>query len=115
MKTRLGIDIVHISKFKKLMENRDFIKKVFHISEVRNYRPEHLAGIFATKEAFFKAINKNPNPNWLEVEVKNKKTGLPVLAISNELKKKAKIKEAGISISHDKDYAIAAVICYLSG
>lgn len=114
MKTKLGIDIVHISRFKKLMENKGFIRKVFHISETRNYKPEHLAGIFAAKEAFFKAMNKNPNSNWLKVEVKNKKTGNPMLVISNDLKKKAKIQEADISISHDKDYAIAAVICYLS-
>jgi len=104
MKIKTGIDIVYIPKFEKLMENEGFIKKVFHASECSNYNAEHLAGIFAAKEAFFKAVNKKPQ--WLKIEVKNKKTGKPIL-LAKELK--GKIKDIDISISHDKDYAIATV------
>jgi holo-[acyl-carrier protein] synthase len=106
MKT--GIDIVYIPKFKKLMENEGFIKKTFHKSECKNYKAEHLAGKFATKEAFFKAINKKLD--WLTVEVKNDKRGKPILMISDEIKQKYKIENMDISISHDKDYAVASVL-----
>lgn len=98
----LGTDIVYIPKLKKLMENERFMKKVFHKSEYKDYKAEHLAGIFAAKEAFFKAINKKPD--WLKVEIKKQKTHKPILI--NELK--AEIID--VSISHDKDYAIATVL-----
>ncbi len=106
MKIRLGTDIVYIPKFGKLLENEGFIKKVFHESECKNYNPENIAGIFAAKEAFFKAINKKPD--WLKVEVKKQKTGRPILMVSNELKEN--IEDTDISISHEKDYALATVL-----
>ncbi len=97
---------MYIPKFENLMENEKFIKRVFHPSEYKNYKAERVAGIFAVKEAFFKAINKKPD--WLKVEVKKQKTGKPVLVIANELKKNIEVID--ISISHDKDYAIATVL-----
>jgi holo-[acyl-carrier protein] synthase len=114
MHTKLGIDITHIQRFERLMQNKSFIKKVFHRSEIsKKYNSEHLAGIFAAKEAFFKAVNKKQkiNPKWHDVEVKNGKNGKPELLISKNLQKY--INETDVSISHDKDYAIAAVICQI--
>jgi len=104
----IGIDIVHIPNIKKLMQNEALIKKTFHNSEIKNFTPEHLAGIFAAKESFFKAINKKIN--WLEIEIKKEKNGSPSLHISKLLKNKLKIDQIQLSISHDKDYAIAQVI-----
>ncbi|MBI4155091.1 holo-ACP synthase [Candidatus Woesearchaeota archaeon] len=103
----IGIDIVYIPNIKKLMQNEVFIKKTFHSSETKTFTPEHLAGIFAAKEAFFKAINKKIN--WLNIEIKKEKSGKPNLTISTELKDKLKIQNIYLSISHDNDYAIAQV------
>jgi phosphopantetheine--protein transferase-like protein len=105
MRIKLGTDIVYIPRLEKLMQNEKFIKRVFHTSECKDYRVEHIAGVFAAKEAFFKAINKKPD--WLKVEVRNQKTGRPILAISNDFG--VQIEDVDISISHDKDYAMAAV------
>ena len=118
MKIKLGIDITYIPKFEKLMKNKSFISKTFSKQEIKNpkdYNPKHLAGIFAAKEAFFKAINKGQTirPKWHDIEIKKQKNKKPVLLISNDLKKKAKIQEVDLSISHDKDYAIAAIICII--
>jgi len=107
MEIKTGVDIVYIPRIGKLMENEGFIKKTFHASECMNYKTEHIAGIFAAKEAFFKAIGKRPD--WLKVEVKNQKTGRPMLIISDELNEKRRIEDIDLSISHDKDYAIAAI------
>ncbi|MBM3232351.1 holo-[acyl-carrier-protein] synthase [Candidatus Pacearchaeota archaeon] len=112
MKTKIGIDIVYIPRFKALMQNKSFINKVFHASEIQDYRPEHLAGIFAAKEAFFKSLDKK-TLDWLAVEIKNKKNKKPKLLVSSELRNKAKIKDIDLSISHDKDYAIASVMVLL--
>lgn len=78
MKTKIGIDIVYIPRFKALMQNKSFINKVFHASEIQDYRPEHLAGIFAAKEAFFKSLDKK-TLDWLAVEIKS-----PVVPIKIE-------------------------------
>lgn len=111
MHTKLGIDIVYIPQFERLMKNKNFINKVFHKSEIsKTYNSEHLAGIFAAKEAFFKATNKI-KPRWHDIEIKNKKNGKPELLLSSNLKKQ--INETDLSISHDKEYAIAAVICQI--
>ncbi len=101
---KLGVDIVYIPRIKRLMQNKDFVKKVFHSSECKLFTPEHLAGIFASKEAFFKAVNKKTD--WLDIEVKKHKSGKPRMNLSNELE----FKVLDVSISHDKDYAIAMVL-----
>ncbi|MFH1064405.1 MAG: 4'-phosphopantetheinyl transferase superfamily protein [Candidatus Woesearchaeota archaeon] len=100
---RIGNDITYIPRFEKLMENRQFIENVFHATECREYNPEHLAGIFAAKEAFFKAIDRKPD--WLKVEIRKQKTGRPMIITSIE-----GIEPLDVSISHDKDYALATVL-----
>ena len=100
---KIGTDIVYIPKFRRLMENEMFIKKVFHRPECKDYRAEHLAGVFAAKEAFFKAVNKKPE--WLKVEVRKQKGGRPLLVTEFD-----GMKDVDVSISHDKDYAMATVV-----
>ena len=103
---KVGIDIVHIPKLEKLRSNEGFMKKVFHPAEYG--RAEHLAGIFAAKEAFFKAINKQPD--WLQIEVRKEKSGRPALVIAQALQKEMNIQDSDVSISHEKDYAVATVV-----
>lgn len=101
-----GIDLVYIPKLSGLLQDKHFLKKVFHENERNPCTPEHLAGIFAAKEAFFKALNQNPK--WLNIEIK-KENGAPYLEYSKEYE----IKSSSISISHEKDYAVAQVILEL--
>lgn len=102
----IGTDIIYIPKIKKQLGNRQFLEKIFHPSELKNLRPEHLAGILAAKEAFFKAVNQKPK--WLDIEVIYEKTARPKLKVSSNLKNK--IKNCDISISHDKDYAVGFIV-----
>ncbi|MBW2992285.1 holo-ACP synthase [Candidatus Woesearchaeota archaeon] len=100
---RAGTDIVYIPRIKKLIENKSFLEKIFHPSELKNLKPEHLAGVLAAKEAFFKAINQKPK--WLDVEIVYQKTSRPKLILSNKYK-----LNTDLSITHDKDYAVGFVI-----
>ncbi len=102
---RTGIDIVHIPKMQRLLADDKFIERVFHGDERKPFTAEHLAGIFAAKEAFFKALGRNPV--WLSLHVKGK---IPVINYSPEL---GPIKNTSISISHDNEYAIAHVLVEL--
>jgi len=98
---KVGIDLVQISRIRDLMEKKETMKRIFHVSEITD-DPESLAGIFAAKEAYFKAIGKKKN--WLDIEIKKeKKEGKPYI-ISD---KKERIN---LSITHEGDYAAAIVI-----
>ncbi len=102
MKT--GIDLVHLAAFKKHIKNIP-LGKIFLQSELQeNKNAQSLAGIFAAKEAFFKAIGKKED--WLHVWVEKKSSGQPLMS-SVLLSKNEKIS---VSISHDGNYAIAIVI-----
>jgi holo-[acyl-carrier protein] synthase len=109
MNIKTGIDIIHIDNIRKLSESS--ISKLFTSKELTDTRPDHLAGIFAAKEAFFKAIGAEPK--WLEIEINKEKSGRPYIVIFNELKKN--IRSSDLSISHDGNYAIASVIIIKNG
>ena len=67
----LGIDIVYLPEFEKKLKNFS-LEKVFLPHELsQNKSQENLAGIFAAKEAFFKAIGVKKN--WLDVWIEKKK------------------------------------------
>ena len=99
----IGTDMVFIPRFERLMENEQFMRKVFDSSECEEYDAEHLAGVFAAKEDFSKAIGSRLD--WLKVEVRKQRAGRPVLAVDLD-----GIGATDVSISHDKDYATATVI-----
>lgn len=99
MPMRTGIDIVCIPVFAvKLPKIRE---RAFHPSELQNEDPVHLAGIFAAKEALFKALNMPVA--WLDVEVVYEGTR-PKLLVSGF---KGKVD---VSIAHDGEYAVASVV-----
>jgi phosphopantetheine--protein transferase-like protein len=95
---KVGIDLVHISRFQN---TDDFsLKKIFHDSELKNKDALHLAGLFAVKECCKKIFQGS---EWLDFEVKNKRNGKPVIDTKYKF-------NGDVSISHDKDYAVAIVI-----
>ncbi len=110
MQLKTGIDIVHIPRIEKLIENKSTINKIFSKKELKIPTPEHLAGIFALKEAFFKAIKTKPR--WLDIEITNKPNGAPKIKLSREIKIK-NLTDICCSISHDNEYAIANVTILL--
>lgn len=107
----IGIDIVNVSRFKKkpLKNNQDFYKKIFLDSEInycKKFRSpyEHFAGKFAIKEALIKSINEKISLIEIKTSHKNSK---PIVKVKNSLNKKYRFI---ISISHEKDVAVAVVI-----
>ena len=99
MEIKTGCDIVEIERISNL--DSKVLDKIFHKSELKNSKPESLAGIFAVKESCKKIFQ---NTNWLDFEIKKQRNGKPILKIKDlEFK-------GDISISHDGDYAMAVVI-----
>ena len=104
MQIKIGTDIVKIKRFKAI-DNKT-LNKIFHKTELKNKKPEVLAGIFAAKESCKKVFNKL---NWLDIEIIKTRTGKPNLLLNI----KENIISYDVSISHDGEYAIASVVFLL--
>lgn len=103
---RIGTDLVKISRLSKPEES--FLKGVLSPYERGQYekradKAEFLAGHYAAKEAFLKALGTGLSGAPLkEVEVHYEEMGRPYIQFRGE--------RYEASISHDGDYAISVVL-----
>lgn len=105
MRVACGVDLVYIPRIKSIIQNADQMEKLFDPKELVNKSEEHLAGIIAAKEAFFKAIGEVPR--FRDVLIAYEKKGKPHLTISPTLQT---FQAIDVSISHDNEYATAFVV-----
>ncbi|MCI0555337.1 MAG: holo-ACP synthase [Anaerolineae bacterium] len=116
----IGIDITEIEKIAKSIERDSFQRKVFTPAELEacleiKNSVECLAGKFAVKEAFMKALGAGIRQEvWFtQIEVLNDESGKPYVIVSGEAEKRLQASGANqihISISHSGGMAVAVVI-----
>lgn len=106
---KTGIDLVYIPEFESSLRSggENFTKKVFNSSELRNGSTQHLAGVFAAKEAIIKALSL-PAGSWLKIYINNDEDGRPQVKLPKFFK--GKINSYDLSISHSGDYAVAVFV-----
>ncbi len=122
-----GIDLIEIRRIKKTIDkyNLRFKKRCFHPGEIKKSEGrlksvESYAKRYAAKEACAKALGTGLARGvfWKDIEVRNDKFGKPKIKLYNHalkfLKKLSKNKDCSIevSLSDEKNYAIANVIIY---
>lgn len=108
MAIQMGCDLVHVPRIRAMIADRPgTLEKLFTPEELNDQRPEHLAGLFAAKEATMKALGFEAG-RWLELKVSKRPNGAPVMELSENLAKN--VKEIQVSISHDGEYAMACVV-----
>ncbi len=110
----IGLDIVETERIVKAMTRTDkFIDRILSVNEralftahSESRKIEFLAGRFAAKEAFSKALGTGIGKDCAlqDVEVLRGEAGNPVLYFKGELVK------GFVSITHSKQYAAAQVI-----
>ena len=115
-----GIDIVKIERMQKAILKENFVRRVFSTSEQeycisKNRQAAYsYAARFAAKEAFVKALGTGFVAGKLtDIEVVNDLQGKPTLVLGGlfrEIKKKKKIENIHLSLSHTAEYAMAQVI-----
>lgn len=113
-----GVDIVDIRRIERILLERkeSFLNRIFTDKEVeylekKKYRANTIAGLFASKEAISKAIGTGIGKiSWKDMEIYHTVDGRPLIRLSEEILKDYNILELTVSISHEKDYAIAFVI-----
>lgn len=111
----IGIDIVEISRIKKLMGEK-FYSRVFTQEEVnylasKNYAPQTAAGLFCAKEAVLKALGCGigNGANLKQVEIVHDTLGRPTVNLRGKAQELA-LQLGGylcVSISHTSLTAIA--------
>ena len=118
----IGIDVVDIQRIEAATNRwRDrFLNKVFTREELSSLpipprRWEYLAGRFAAKEAFFKALGTGLGKglSFCDAWVVNHDSGRPEMMISKKaggVLKKREIGSIHLSISHEKGVAVAVVV-----
>lgn len=110
-----GIDIVEIKRVKTMVhKNAKFIDRILTENEQKVYvklherrKIEWLAGRFAAKEAFVKAVGAGISAQfgWKDIEVKNEENGKPYIVVLKPMS-----GNIHLSISHSDEYAVASVI-----
>lgn len=116
----IGTDIVKNSRFEKWLSNQKMIERFFNekeiiFSENKQFLLEHYASRFAAKEAFVKAMGTGfLNFQIKDIFVTNDELGKPLINVEKSalefLKKRCENFNIHLSLSHEKDYAIAFVI-----
>lgn len=118
MEVRSGVDLVFLPRFRKVLNSggASFFKRVYLSEELSDRREEHLAGIFAAKEAVMKAIGL-PKDSWQDIKITYKQNGAPEVKISNfklaPLSYEKQISNSSLSISHDGDYVVAYFVALI--
>ena len=108
----IGIDIVEVERIEKLISTKEnFLLRNFTNSEIeyfsqsKSIRAETVAGNFAAKEAFAKALGTGFRGfNLCDIEVLRNELGAPYINFRKERTK------TQVSISHTKTTAVAVVI-----
>jgi len=118
---KVGTDLVEVSRIENLLrENEALQQSVFTQEELRysrrkHYPFQHFAARFAAKEAVFKALGTglSGDLDWRDVEVRNERSGKPILRLSGTTAIKANdfgMVDSFVSMSHTEQYAIALVL-----
>lgn len=115
----IGIDIVEISRIKRMIErwgNR-FAQKVFTQREIQlcEMKPDFVQSLtarWAAKEAFAKALGTGWDATfrWREIEILSDPKGKPFMLLSGSMKQAVASARIHLSLSHSNENAIAIVM-----
>ncbi len=116
----IGSDIAEVKRFEKWVKNPQMIDRFFNEREVSKGKNifamcQHLAVRFAAKEAFSKALGTGLSGFDLkDVYITKDENGKPFLNFQksaiNLLKERCGECRVHVSLSHEKEYAVAFVV-----
>lgn len=116
----IGIDIVEIGQVDRIKNLERFLGRFYAVEELRyiqtkTKKEQTIAGIFAGKEAFLKALEIGVGKIPLQkVIIAHKENSAPYLVMNKEVKSllaEYGYSSADISISHGGNYSVA--VCQL--
>lgn len=121
----IGVDVVEVARLERALLGGEssFISSFFAESEIRyatgKLRPAvPFAGIFAAKEAVYKALQLPWNRafSWKWIELTHNEIGVPVVAFSESFVTawpEHRCRSVSVSITHSADIAVAVAVASL--
>ena len=116
----IGIDIVEIKRMERWIDDPKLLNRYFHNDELmsaygkKNSVAQTLAARFAAKEAFGKALGTGLTQIALkDIMIINNEAGKPEIILSGTAQEafiKSGALKAHVSLSHEKENAIALII-----
>jgi holo-[acyl-carrier protein] synthase len=114
----VGIDCIAISRVRYVLERYDrrFLRRVYTPEEAAfcRGRVQELAARFAAKEAVMKALGTGARGvAWREIEVLPNRRGKPLVYLYGRARERAErigLRDLDVSLTHERDFAIAAVV-----
>ena len=115
----IGVDIVSIERIEKSLQKESFLRRVFGSEEIALFAKENkiktnsLAANFAAKEAFSKALGTGVRGfDFVDVQILRDGLGAPYFVFGGRAEEIVEEKnlDCKVSLSHEKDKAIAFVV-----
>ncbi|MEO8528021.1 MAG: holo-ACP synthase [Pseudolysinimonas sp.] len=109
----IGIDVVDLARFERAMSRTPALRDRLFAESERKLPLRSLAGRFAAKEAFMKALGDSTGVRWHDMVVVADDQGNPSIVLSGAAAEIAARRGVGaihLSMSHDAGVAIAQVI-----
>ncbi len=116
----IGLDVCSIERMRRALERHGdrFFARICSDAEREDLaentdRAMHLAGRFAAKEAFAKALDGAPGVGWHDVQIRRSPSGRPQMMLTGaaqSLASRAGAVRWHVSITHDAGIAAAVVI-----
>ncbi|MCL4360396.1 4'-phosphopantetheinyl transferase superfamily protein [Patescibacteria group bacterium] len=110
MDIHTGVDVVSIDEFTESLHSggESFLRRLFLPQELTDRSPEHLAGLFAAKEAVMKALPL-PAAAWHAVSITVSDMGKPTALITDK-HAAASLVSHDLSITHAAGVAVAVFV-----
>lgn len=109
----IGVDVVDLERFARTLERTPTLRTRLFTPDEAELPLESLAGRFAAKEAFVKAMTAPGGMSWQDIEVVKGSVGEPLFQLSGAALDRANelgMTTAHLSISHDTIVATAFVV-----
>ena len=114
----VGIDMLAIPRLRRVLEKYGarFLRRVYTPEEVAfcRGRVAELAARFAAKEAVMKALGTGARGvAWREIEVLPDRRGKPLVYLYGRARERAErigLRALDVSLTHERDFAIAAAV-----
>ena len=118
MSYAVGIDMLAISRLQRVLERHAgrFLRRVYTPEEVAfcRGRVQELAARFAAKEAVMKALGTGAHGvAWREIEILPDRRGKPLVYLYGRAQERADrigLRALDVSLTHERDFAVAAVV-----
>ncbi|PSL02358.1 holo-[acyl-carrier protein] synthase [Haloactinopolyspora alba] len=125
MAIRVGVDVVHISRMRRLLDQQPGLRTELFTSGERRTCGERRNGVgrlaarFAAKEAVLKAFGTGigPRMRWIDVEIVTGALGRPSVQLYGEVaavSARRGTQEIDVSLSHTGDVAVANAVVVTS-